>query len=143
MFYSHILKMNIGRAAKNILPFVDALLAALILMLTERWIISLFCSVRIEAIGVPSMGAVLALMRAERLVRGEKTQPAGSAPGKTALGILIIGILGAVITAVCLTPREGITTVAAAGAVGLLSALLGLVTVLLDRAINGSKVEKS
>lgn len=136
MFYSHILKKHTGNIPKFLLLFIDALLAAYIIIYLEERIIMLFYAKTMEPLSLLSKSAMLAFLRTTSILREHEVKHVKTRFVRVLLYSLLIGIIAGILTNVLAVPHPGIPSLVAVIGVSLLSAILMICAYYVYKRIN-------
>ena len=94
MFYSHILKLNIGKAAKYLLLFIDSLVSTFLILYAAHLVITLFYKMPpVEPISFATRSIVFALIHTTRFAKEPPAQSEKPRFSRVLLGCLITGFI--------------------------------------------------
>ena len=94
MFYSHILKLNIGKAAKYLLLFIDSLVSTFLILYAAHLVITLFYKIPpVEPISFATRSIVFALIHTTRFAKEPPAQAEKPKFSRVLLGSLIAGFI--------------------------------------------------
>lgn len=94
MFYSHILKLNIGKAAKYLLLFIDSLVSTFLILYAAHLVITLFYKMPpVEPISFATRSIVFALIYTTRFAKEPPVQAEKPKFSRVLLGSLITGFI--------------------------------------------------
>ena len=142
MFYGHILKMYVNRTVKAVLLFADSLLTTCVIMYAGQRIICLLYQTPEVLPAVLPMSAFFALIRTVSLMNRREVSETRLGLGKILLCVLFIGASAGGLVSMILTPRVGVSSLAAAIYSAMLFALLAALVLCAGMLINGKGPKK-